>query len=145
MKELKAAMEDGPDLGDFIAGVVPREGEGGYSGKLKLEKGKVYDFRWLGYLHCRSMPLAHTVTLSFRRQKVETATLAKNGNSDGKEFLQVEGRPKRFKVGHSLRRGEVNGCLCSLPLLITRSLFPDVPILVNAGEVRRAQQQPQSC
>ena len=39
MKELKAAMEDGPDLGDFIAGVVPREGEGGYSGKLKLEKG----------------------------------------------------------------------------------------------------------
>merc|ERR1711973_682114 len=36
---LKAAMEDGPDLGDFIAGVVPREGEGGYSGKLKLEKG----------------------------------------------------------------------------------------------------------
>ena len=32
-------MEDGPDLGDFIAGVVPREGEGGYSGKLKLEKG----------------------------------------------------------------------------------------------------------
>ena len=115
MKELKAAMEDGPDLGDFIAGVVPREGEGGYSGKLKLEKGKVYDLRWLGYLHCRSMPLAHTVTLSFRRQKVETATLAKNGNSDGKEFLQVEGRPKRFKVGHSLRRGEVNGCLCSLP------------------------------
>ena len=87
VKELKAAMEDGPDLGDFIAGVVPREGEGGYSGKLKLEKGKVYDFRWLGYLHCRSMPLAHTVTLSFRRQKVETATLAKNGNSDGKEFL----------------------------------------------------------
>ena len=87
MKELKAAMEDGPDLGDFIAGVVPREGEGGYSGKLKLEKGKVYYFRWLGYLHCRSMPLAHTVTLSFRRQKVETATLVKNGNSDGKEFL----------------------------------------------------------
>ena len=40
MKELKAAMEDGPDLGDFIAGVVPREGEGGYSGKLKLEKGE---------------------------------------------------------------------------------------------------------
>ena len=39
MKEMKAAMEDGPDLGDFIAGVVPREGEGGYSGKLKLEKG----------------------------------------------------------------------------------------------------------
>jgi len=39
VKELKAAMEDGPDLGDFIAGVVPREGEGGYSGKLKLEKG----------------------------------------------------------------------------------------------------------
>lgn len=36
---MKAAMEDGPDLGDFIAGVVPREGEGGYSGKLKLEKG----------------------------------------------------------------------------------------------------------
>ena len=33
-------MEDGPDLGDFIAGVVPREGEGGYSGKLKLEKGE---------------------------------------------------------------------------------------------------------
>ena len=87
VKELKAAMEDGPDLGDFIAGVVPREGEGGYSGKLKLEKGKVYYFRWLGYLHCRSMPLAHTVTLSFRRQKVEAATLAKNGNSDGKEFL----------------------------------------------------------
>ena len=42
---MKAAMEDGPDLGDFIAGVVPREGEGGYSGKLKLEKGKVYDFK----------------------------------------------------------------------------------------------------
>ena len=40
MKELKAAMEDGPDLGDFIAGVVPREGEDGYSGKLKLEKGE---------------------------------------------------------------------------------------------------------
>ena len=39
VKELKAAMEDGPDLGDFIAGVVPREVEGGYSGKLKLEKG----------------------------------------------------------------------------------------------------------
>jgi len=39
VKELKAAMEDGPDLGDFIAGVVPREAEGGYSGKLKLEKG----------------------------------------------------------------------------------------------------------
>jgi len=39
VKELKAAMEDGPDLGDFIAGVVPREGEGDYSGKLKLEKG----------------------------------------------------------------------------------------------------------
>ena len=32
-------MEDGPDLGDFIAGVVPREVEGGYSGKLILEKG----------------------------------------------------------------------------------------------------------
>lgn len=32
-------MEDGPDLGDFIAGVVPREAEGGYSGKLILEKG----------------------------------------------------------------------------------------------------------
>ena len=40
VKEMKAAMEDGPDLGDFIAGVVPREGEGGYSGKLKLEKGE---------------------------------------------------------------------------------------------------------
>lgn len=39
VKELKAAMEDGPDLGDFIAGVVPREAEGGYSGKLILEKG----------------------------------------------------------------------------------------------------------
>ena len=37
---LQEALQDGPDLGDFIAGVVPREGEGGYSGKLKLEKGE---------------------------------------------------------------------------------------------------------
>ena len=63
---MKAAMEDGPDLGDFIAGVVPREGEGGYSGKLKLEKGEKVQSRYLyGYYH----PL-------YRRQKVEVATLA---------------------------------------------------------------------
>ena len=60
---MKAAMEDGPDLGDFIAGVVPREGEGGYSGKLKLEKGE--EIQLTEYHH----PL-------YRRQKVEAATLA---------------------------------------------------------------------
>ena len=64
MKELKAAMEDGPDLGDFIAGVVPREGEGGYSGKLKLEKGVE-----IRPSHKINHPL-------YRRQKVEVATLA---------------------------------------------------------------------
>ena len=60
---MKAAMEDGPDLGDFIAGVVPREGEGGYSGKLKLEKGEEIQ---LGEYH----------HLLYRRQKIEVATLA---------------------------------------------------------------------
>ena len=63
VKEMKAAMEDGPDLGDFIAGVVPREGEGGYSGKLKLEKGG--EILW-----------NRIVSILFRRQKVEAATLA---------------------------------------------------------------------
>ena len=63
MKEMKAAMEDGPDLGDFIAGVVPREGEGGYSGKLKLEKGA-------------GIQRNRFVSTLFRRQKVEAATLA---------------------------------------------------------------------
>lgn len=40
VKEFKVAVEDGPDLGDFIAGVVPRQGEGDYLGKLKLDKGE---------------------------------------------------------------------------------------------------------
>ena len=66
MKELKAAMEDGPDLGDFIAGVVPREGEGGYSGKLKLEKGEEIQLKQKITIH---QPL-------YRRQKIEVATLA---------------------------------------------------------------------
>lgn len=39
VKEFKVAVETGPDLGDFIAGVVPREGEGDYQGKLVLDKG----------------------------------------------------------------------------------------------------------
>ena len=67
MKEMKAAMEDGPDLGDFIAGVVPREGEGGYSGKLKLEKGEEIQSTYLNGHHYQ--PLC-------RRQTVEVATLA---------------------------------------------------------------------
>jgi len=39
VKQFKSEVDTGPDLGDFIAGVVPREGEGDYQGKLKLDKG----------------------------------------------------------------------------------------------------------
>jgi len=39
LQEFKAKIDDGPDLGDFIAGVVPREQNSSYEGKLKLEKG----------------------------------------------------------------------------------------------------------
>jgi len=39
VKQLKMSLETGPDLGDFISGMVPREGEGQYQGKLKLDKG----------------------------------------------------------------------------------------------------------
>jgi len=40
LQEFKANVSEGPDLGDFIAGVVPREQTSeDYGGKLKLEKG----------------------------------------------------------------------------------------------------------
>ena len=39
IQEFKSKVEEGPDLGDFIAGVVPREDNTDYEGKLKLEKG----------------------------------------------------------------------------------------------------------
>jgi len=39
IQEFKSKVEDGPDFGDFIAGVVPREDNTDYEGKLKLEKG----------------------------------------------------------------------------------------------------------
>jgi len=39
IQDFKTRVEEGPDLGDFIAGVVPREGNVDYGGKLKLEKG----------------------------------------------------------------------------------------------------------
>jgi len=39
VEEFKAKIEIGPELGDFIAGVVPREMDNEYEGKLKLEKG----------------------------------------------------------------------------------------------------------
>jgi len=39
IQEFKSKVEEGPDLGDFIAGVVPREDNTDYDGKLKLEKG----------------------------------------------------------------------------------------------------------
>ena len=40
LDEFKAKVEQGPDLGDFIAGVVPREMHGEYEGKLILDKGE---------------------------------------------------------------------------------------------------------
>merc|ERR1712012_610732 len=39
LEEFKSKVEQGPELGDFIAGVVPRELHDDYQGKLKLEKG----------------------------------------------------------------------------------------------------------
>jgi len=40
-KSLNERLEDGPDLGDFIAGVVPRDSSWKtYEGQLKLEKGE---------------------------------------------------------------------------------------------------------
>ena len=38
--EFKSKVEEGPELGDFIAGVVPRDLHTDYEGKLKLEKGE---------------------------------------------------------------------------------------------------------
>ena len=40
LDEFKAKVEQGPDFGDFIAGVVPREMHGDYEGKLILDKGE---------------------------------------------------------------------------------------------------------
>ena len=40
LDEFKAKVEQGPELGDFIAGVVPREMSGDYGGKLILDKGE---------------------------------------------------------------------------------------------------------
>ena len=40
LDEFKSKVEDGPELGDFIAGVVPRDLHPDYEGKLKLEKGE---------------------------------------------------------------------------------------------------------
>ena len=40
LEEFKHKVEDGPELGDFIAGVVPRDLHTDYGGKLKLEKGE---------------------------------------------------------------------------------------------------------
>jgi len=39
-KETKINLQDGPDLSDFIAGVVPRNLPKSYEGQLKLEKGQ---------------------------------------------------------------------------------------------------------
>ena len=39
MEEFKSKVEQGPELGDFIAGVVPRDLHSDYQGKLKLDKG----------------------------------------------------------------------------------------------------------
>ena len=40
LDEFKAKVEQGPELGDFIAGVVPRELHGDYEGKLVLDRGE---------------------------------------------------------------------------------------------------------
>ena len=40
LDEFKAKVEQGPDFGDFIAGVVPREMHEDYEGKLILDKGE---------------------------------------------------------------------------------------------------------
>ena len=40
LEEFKTKVEDGPELGDFIAGVVPRDLHADYQGKLKLDKGE---------------------------------------------------------------------------------------------------------
>jgi len=40
LEEFKTRVEDGPELGDFIAGVVPRDLHTEYDGKLRLEKGE---------------------------------------------------------------------------------------------------------
>ena len=40
LDEFKSKVEEGPELGDFIAGVVPRDLHTDYEGKLKLEKGE---------------------------------------------------------------------------------------------------------
>merc|ERR1739838_956552 len=37
---LQEALQDGPDLGDFIAGVVPRNSSQSYEGQLRLDKGQ---------------------------------------------------------------------------------------------------------
>jgi hypothetical protein len=37
---LQKALQDGPDLGDFIAGVVPRNSSQSYEGQLRLDKGQ---------------------------------------------------------------------------------------------------------
>jgi len=39
LEEFKSKVETGPELGDFIAGVVPRDLHADYQGKLKLDKG----------------------------------------------------------------------------------------------------------
>ena len=40
LDEFKTKVEEGPELGDFIAGVVPRDLHTDYEGKLKLDKGE---------------------------------------------------------------------------------------------------------
>ena len=40
LDDFKAKVEQGPELGDFIAGVVPRELHGDYEGKLVLDRGE---------------------------------------------------------------------------------------------------------
>ena len=49
---LKEQLSEGPELGDFIAGVVPRDSTwSSYEGQLKLEKGE--KGRLLSYLEVK--------------------------------------------------------------------------------------------
>ena len=129
MKELKAAMEDGPDLGDFIAGVVPREGEGDYSGKLKLEKGE-------------EIQLKQKVTTPCTGDKrLRLPPWLKTEIPMGKNFSKLKGDLRGLKLATVCEEARLVPILNFFTLLTCSGVLT----LANAGVVRKAQQQPLSC